>query len=306
MSLDPPTDLARRRLASDLRERAALVARYGWSDYESVWSSGEVAAVRLLLGDTHAATETYSAWAPTLWGITGAEDEAHRGYYWTKTWFERLTGTQLPSGWPPIDPDDGWAGILTDLRADLERIDPGLVVRQVKQKAGTLEVWAEASDPALADAVHARIAAAEAESARTCERCAQPGKVRQRADGWWQALCDAHAETEPRADMSEAPPPTTVGELRALLEGVPGEALLLTDAYEGGFTSILAATLIEVQRLDRHGEQDYLGDYETVDEAQRQAAEPPGGSPWNPIHDFEPPTLIGEPITALILTREGR
>lgn len=98
------------------------------------------------------------------------------------------------SGWPPIDPDDGWATILTELRADLERIDPGHTVRQVKQKGGTLSVWVEASDPALADALHDRIAEAEAESARTCERCGQPGRIRQRADGWYQALCDEHAE----------------------------------------------------------------------------------------------------------------
>lgn len=97
-------------------------------------------------------------------------------------------------GWPPIDPNDGWAELLTHLRADLARIDPGLVVRQVKQKGGTLSVWAEASAPELADAVHARITAAEDESGRTCERCGQPGTIRQRADGWYQALCAQHAE----------------------------------------------------------------------------------------------------------------
>ncbi|MGV0827215.1 hypothetical protein ABQF35_30570 [Mycobacterium syngnathidarum] len=63
-------------------------------------------------------------------------------------------------GWPPIDPDDGWAGILTTLRDDLLRIDPGHTVHQVKQKFGELSVSADASDPALADAVHDRIAAA--------------------------------------------------------------------------------------------------------------------------------------------------
>ncbi|WP_142706826.1 hypothetical protein [Mycobacterium shimoidei] len=97
-------------------------------------------------------------------------------------------------GWPPIDPADGWAKLLTELRADLERIDPGLVVRQVKQKGGQLCVWAEASDPALAEAVHARIAEAEQQSATTCERCGQPGRIQQRPDGWYQALCPEHSE----------------------------------------------------------------------------------------------------------------
>lgn len=98
-------------------------------------------------------------------------------------------------GWPPIDPNDGWAELLTHLRADLARIDPGLVVRQVKQKGGTLSVWAEASAPELADAVHARITAAEDESGRTCERCGQPGTIRQRPDGWYQSLCGACAQS---------------------------------------------------------------------------------------------------------------
>lgn len=96
-------------------------------------------------------------------------------------------------GWPPIDPDDGWAGILTALRDDLKRIDPFLVVRQVKQKFGALEVWVAESDPALADAVRERITAAEEQSARTCERCGKPGRIQRRPDGWYQALCQQHA-----------------------------------------------------------------------------------------------------------------
>ncbi|MDO2981412.1 MULTISPECIES: hypothetical protein [Mycobacteriaceae] len=96
-------------------------------------------------------------------------------------------------GWPPIDPDDGWATLLTELRDDLLRIDPGHTVRQVKQKAGLLEVWVEPSDPSLADAVHERIVAAQELSAVTCERCGQPGQVIQRGDGWYQPLCALHA-----------------------------------------------------------------------------------------------------------------
>lgn len=98
-----------------------------------------------------------------------------------------------PNNWPPIDPADGWAEILTELRDDLIQTDPGHVVRQVKQKGGVLEVWVEASGPILADAVNRRIAAAQEQSARTCERCGQPGKIRQRPDGWYQALCNRHA-----------------------------------------------------------------------------------------------------------------
>ncbi|SIJ95008.1 hypothetical protein [Mycobacteroides abscessus] len=124
----------------------------------------------------------------------------------------------------------------------------------------------------------------------------------------WFAALRGHCALDVPHKAAEVPagPVTTAGELRALLEGVPDDVLILTQGYEGGFTTISSATLHEVQQLDRHGEKDYLGRYELIDEAQRQAAEPPGGSPWNPIYDFEPPTLLGEPVTALILTREGR
>lgn len=167
-----------------------------------MWSSGEVLGVRAVLGEPGAVDTAVETWAPTLWGAGAAGADARTGYQSTRRWFSAVMSLDAEesidltrsTGWPPIDPDDGWAKLLTDLRDDLERIDPGLVVRQVKQKGGTLSVWAEASAPELADAVHARITAAEDESGRTCERCGQPGTIRQRADGWYQALCAQHAE----------------------------------------------------------------------------------------------------------------
>lgn len=188
--------------AADLRERAALVRRDGWRPYENVWSSGEVLGVRAALGEPGAVDAAVATWAPTLWGVEAADVDARTGYRATRRWFATVMSLDADvsidltrhTGWPPIDPNDGWAELLTHLRADLARIDPGLVVRQVKQKGGTLSVWAEASAPELADAVHARITAAEDESGRTCERCGQPGTIRQRADGWYQALCAQHAE----------------------------------------------------------------------------------------------------------------
>lgn len=105
---------------------------------------------------------------------------------------------QSANGWPPIDPADGWAQILTDLQRDLRQIDPGHVVRQVKQKFGVLKVWAEASDPALADAFHDRIAVAEQQSSITCERCGVPGRLHQRDSDWYSTLCDVHAQSSHR------------------------------------------------------------------------------------------------------------
>lgn len=204
-----PTSEDRDRRAADLRERAVLVRRDGWTPYETTWSTGEVAGVRAVLGEPGAVEEAIEMWAPTLWGAGAAEADARTGYQSTRRWFAVLQGHSA----------------LDVLR---------------------------------------------------------------------------------RAAEVQAGPVTTAGELRALLDGVPTDVLILTDGHEGGFTTISSAALVEVQRLDRHGEQDYLGSYELPAEAQRQAAEPPGGSAWNPIQDFEPPTLVGEPVTALILTREGR
>lgn len=91
--------------------------------------------------------------------------------------------------------------------------------------------------------------------------------------------------------------PRTVGELRAILNELPDGVLLLTDGYEGGLTPILATTLLTVQQLDR-GDHDWLGDYDTVENAHAAVEEP------LPMHDAA--SYIGEPVTALVLTREGR
>lgn len=99
------------------------------------------------------------------------------------------------------------------------------------------------------------------------------------------------------------PPPPTVGELRQFLAGLPETALVLTDGYEGAFSQVLTATRMEVQQLDRHGGDDYLGDYEEVGEALRQAERSQRGTAAGAV---PPPTLVGKPVTAVVLMREGR
>lgn len=204
MPIEPLPPSVRDRLAQFLREWAARICEEGWDDYENILSSGEVAGVRAVLGEPGAVDAAVEQWAATLWGLAGAEADAAAGYPRTRWWFSAVMPHDTavidltpPTGWPPIDPGDGWAGILTDLQRDLELIDPGLVVRQVKQKAGVLDVWAEASAPGLADAVRERIREVQELSARTCERCGAPGYVRQKPSGWYQALCDEHAAEAP-------------------------------------------------------------------------------------------------------------
>ena len=83
---EPPDQDQLARRADDLRHRAALVRRYGWDQYRSRWSTGEVLGVAL--------------WAFTLWGIAGGEDDVAAGLPATLAWFDALrdqaTGPQPP------------------------------------------------------------------------------------------------------------------------------------------------------------------------------------------------------------------
>lgn len=85
------------RRADDLRHRAALVRRYGWDQYRSRWSTGEVLGVALVLDDQaelwrrFATTESALAtWAFTLWGIARGEDDVAAGLPATLVWFDAL------------------------------------------------------------------------------------------------------------------------------------------------------------------------------------------------------------------------
>lgn len=93
----------------------------------------------------------------------------------------------------------------------------------------------------------------------------------------------------------------TVDELRALLAGLPGGAPILVTGYESGFEPC-TLSVVEVQELARGDDQEYAGRFELTEEAQRQAAQDPQG--W--VSMVGVPTLVGEPITAAVLHREGR
>lgn len=64
---------------------------------------------------------------------------------------------------------------------------PQVVASQVKEKFGTLRFYYYGGD----DYISGIESMAESMSARTCEKCGKPGKVRQ--GGWIQTLCDEHA-----------------------------------------------------------------------------------------------------------------
>jgi len=104
---EPPDQDQLARRADDLRHRAALVRRYGWDQYRSRWSTGEVLGVALILDDQaelwrrFATTESALAtWAFTLWGIAAGEADTAAGLPATRAWFDALqdqaTGPRPP------------------------------------------------------------------------------------------------------------------------------------------------------------------------------------------------------------------
>lgn len=98
------------------------------------------------------------------------------------------------------------------------------------------------------------------------------------------------------------PPPTTVAELRQLLDHLPPEALVLVDGYEAAYAAIGAACMTEVQELS--GRPSYLGRFEHPSDAQRAVAGEDAAG-WISEPDVLP-ELVGEPVMALVLRREVR
>lgn len=122
---------------------------------------------------------------------------------------------------------------------------------------------------------------------------------------WFRCLIpgDESEESEYTAEIPTGPV-STVGELVERLQHIPPETRLLTSGYEGGLTS-LGLSLIEAQQLDRHGDQEWLGEFAEAAEAQRQAALSPTDFELA-LAQMQPPTLVGEPFFAVHLYRPGR
>ena len=108
-------------------------------------------------------------------------------------------------------------------------------------------------------------------------------------------------ETVGAADLHRRPP-RTARELIAHLQRLPAETLVLVQGYEDGFSPIASISYDSpVQELA--GRPYYCGPYEHPDEAARLAAEDPNG--WISM-EGGPPTLVGEPMSAIVLFRELR
>lgn len=99
------------------------------------------------------------------------------------------------------------------------------------------------------------------------------------------------------------PPPTTVAELRRLLDQLPPDALVLVDGYEAAFAAIGDAVVTEVQELS--GRPSYLGRFEHPADAARAVAGVDAAA-WMISEPDALPELVGEPTVALLLRREVR
>jgi len=93
-------------------------------------------------------------------------------------------------------PGDGWEPLIRRLSEKLERAIEALpedmrehcCAMQVKEKFGTLRFYLTTET----DEMSAWIREAEDESARTCEECGAPGKLR--GTGWLYTACDEHVQ----------------------------------------------------------------------------------------------------------------
>ncbi|MFI9504141.1 hypothetical protein [Nocardia sp. NPDC052566] len=89
-----PSDAERAARQAELVERALAVRLHGWDEYRDVWSSGEVAAVAYLLGDTGLMESLdehegsiLTRFAGDLYGFQGARKEIESGLLETQAWF---------------------------------------------------------------------------------------------------------------------------------------------------------------------------------------------------------------------------
>ena len=87
---------------------------------------------------------------------------------------------------------DGWLDIVVEATAQLEALDPGFKILQIKEKFGGLRYYytpTEGANTATRKAMEAVVMAAEGTCECTCETCGNSGEFRD--GGWLRTLCDA-------------------------------------------------------------------------------------------------------------------
>lgn len=89
---------------------------------------------------------------------------------------------RIPEHWGRyLSVDPGWYPLLTRLDAQLAALDPEYEIHQVKEKFGGLRYYTHTgAEGSVREQFSALIDAAEAEAARTCERCGARGTLHRR------------------------------------------------------------------------------------------------------------------------------
>ncbi len=88
----------------------------------------------------------------------------------------------------------GWHALLLRLHEQLLILEPGYRVDDLKEKFGTVRVYLASDSVSSRLDTQVLLAAAEAQSATTCEFCGTPGRRRGRGDkpgGWIKTVCDS-------------------------------------------------------------------------------------------------------------------
>jgi len=85
--------------------------------------------------------------------------------------------------------DDGWNNIIYEALDRIKALDSNIEVYQIKEKFGGLRIYLGAYDVKYDDAIEQIILEAETKAWDTCEKCGQPGTLRNDI-GWILTLCD--------------------------------------------------------------------------------------------------------------------
>ena len=96
----------------------------------------------------------------------------------------------------------------------------------------------------------------------------------------------------------------TVDDLRVLLAELPGDVPVLVSGYEGGFAQEAHGAVVEKQELDRGTGGEYMGRFVTPADATEEIDG--RGADWTHVVGGTPPRLVGDPVTAVVLSSEGR
>jgi hypothetical protein len=87
--------------------------------------------------------------------------------------------------------------LKTAKKREVKEPIPQVIAVQVKEKFGTLRFYVDGGN----EVTHAMINMAESMSARTCEKCGAPGKLRGKT--WLYTACDEHTEECDKFDDGE-------------------------------------------------------------------------------------------------------